>query len=75
MELQYHGIDNFLTVSKNDIAVLLNFGISQSSNKHCYTHMPARTHTHACTHSRKHARAHTHTFFAVREEMFFCRKL
>ena len=29
-ELQYHGTENFVTVSKNDIAVLLNFGILQS---------------------------------------------
>ena len=29
-ELRYHGIANFVTVSKNDIALLLNFGILQS---------------------------------------------
>ena len=29
-ELRYHGIANFLTVSKNDNALLLNFGILQS---------------------------------------------
>ena len=29
-ELRYHGIENFVTVSKNDIVVLLNFGILQS---------------------------------------------
>ena len=29
-ELQYHDIENFVTVSKNDIAVLLHFGILQS---------------------------------------------
>ena len=32
-ELQYHGIENFVTVSKNDIVVLLNFGILQSPKK------------------------------------------
>ena len=32
MEIQYHGIENFVMVSKNDIAVLLNFGILQSPN-------------------------------------------
>ena len=67
MELQYHGIDNFLTVSKNDIAVLLNFGISQSPNKHCYTH--SCTYTHTCTHT------HTHTIFGVREETVSCGKI
>ena len=30
MELQYHGIENFVMVSENDIVVLLNFGILQS---------------------------------------------
>ena len=29
-ELRYHSIANFVTVSKNDIALLLNFGILQS---------------------------------------------
>ena len=32
-ELRYHGIENFVTVSKNDIAAILNFDILQSPRK------------------------------------------
>ena len=32
IELRYHDIEKFMTVSKNDIAVLLKFGILQSPN-------------------------------------------
>ena len=41
-ELQYHGIENFVMVSKNDTAVLLNFGILQSPISRYTTAEPAK---------------------------------